>query len=186
MRGFRYDLILSCALLLALLTSGFSVAESVSPLHQAQKAGQGPMVIHSNTLEADDRKGTVTFTGGVEAKRDDFTVYCNKMVVYYEKAPAKKKGTDEFATQIQKIVATENVKIIRAEGGIATGEKAVYYQQDEKLVLTGKPVVKQKENSVEGDRITLFLKENRSVVEGSSDKKVRAVIFPKQDKGQGL
>jgi len=185
MRGVRYGLILSFALLLPLLTSAFCAAQSASPLSQTRKSGQGQMVIHSNTLEADDKKGTVIFAGDVEAKRDDFTVYCNRMVVYYEKSPGKKDG-EEFATRVEKIVATENVKIVRAEGGIATGEKAVYYQQDEKLVLTGKPVIKQKNNSVEGDRITLFLKEDRSVVEGSSDKKVRAVIFPGQDKGQGL
>jgi lipopolysaccharide export system protein LptA len=165
------------------LTAWFIPARS-EPLIQTQKADQGPMVIHSNTLEADDKKGTVVFAGDVEAKRDDFTVYCHEMVVYYEKSSGK-KGAEEVATRIDKIVATGNVKIVRAEGGTATGEKAVYYQQDEKLVLTGKPVVKQKDNSVEGDRITLFLKEDRSVVEGSSDKKVRAVIFPGQDKGQG-
>jgi lipopolysaccharide export system protein LptA len=184
MNSFRYALILFYAIL-SLAPSGVSPARSEAPPNQAQKAGQGAMVIHSNTLEADDKKGIVIFTGEVDAQRDDFTVYCHKMVVYYEKSPAK-EGSEEFGARIDKIVATGNVKIVRAEGGIATGEKAVYYQQDEKLVLTGKPVVKQKDNSVEGDRITLFLKENRSVVESSSDKKVRAVIFPTKDKGQGL
>jgi lipopolysaccharide export system protein LptA len=184
MSGFRYSLMLFCVILLS-PTLWFGPVQSQSPSNQAQKTGQGPMVIHSNTLEADDKKGTVIFTGEVEAKRDDFTVYCHKMVVYYEKS-SDKKGTEEFATRIEKIVATGDVKIVRAEGGIATGQQAVYYQQDEKLVLTGNPVVKQEGNSVEGDQITLFLKEDRSVVESSSDKKVKAVIFPKQDKGQGL
>lgn len=184
MNSFRYTLILFCAIL-SLALSEASPARSEAPLNQAQKADQEAMVIHSNTLEADDKKGIIIFTGEVDAQRDDFTVYCHKMVVYYEKSPAKER-TEEFGGRIEKIVATGDVKIVRAEGGIATGEKAVYYQQGEKLVLTGKPVVKQKDNSVEGDRITLFLKENRSVVESSSDKKVRAVIFPTKDKGQGL
>ena len=184
MNRFRYALIL-CLGLLSLALSGVNSARSEMPINKGQKVGQGAMVIHSNTLEADDKKGVVIFTGEVEAKRDDFTVYCHNMTVYYEKSPAK-EGTEEVAARIEKIVAIGNVRIVRAEGGTATGEKAVYYQQDEKLVLTGKPVVKQKDNSVEGDRITLFLKENRSVVESSSDKKVRAVIFPTKDKGQGL
>jgi len=183
MRRINHSLILCCALLLS-QAAGFSPAQSEVPLKQDRKVGQGAMVIHSNTLEADDKKGIVVFTGEVDAQRDDFTVYCHKMVVYYEKSPAK-KGSEDFSAQIEKIVASGNVKIVRAEGGIATGENAVYYHQDEKLVLTGKPVVKQNDSSVEGDRITLFLKENRSVVESSSDKKVRAVIFPNQDKGQG-
>lgn len=183
MRGIGYSLIFCCAILLS-QAAGFCSAQPEPPLTQAREAGQGAMVIHSNTLEADDKKGIVVFTGEVDAQRDDFTVYCHKMVVYYEKSPAK-KGTEEFAAQIEKIVASGNVRIVRTEGGVATGENAVYYQQDEKLVLTGKPVVKQDESSVEGDRITLFLKENRSVVESSSDKKVRAVIFPRQDKRLG-
>jgi len=142
------------------------------------------MVIKSNTLEADDKKGRITFTGDVEAKRDDFTLYCHEMVIYYETSPGKKES-EEPSTRIKEIVAKGHVKIIRTEGGIATGEQAVYYQADEKLVLTGKPIVKQKDNSVEGDRITLFLKEDRSVVESSSDTKVKAVIFSGQGVGKG-
>ena len=102
----------------------------------------------------------------------------------YEKS-SDQKETEKVSARIDRIVATGAVKIIRAEGGVATGEKAVFYQKDEKLVLTGKPVVKQGEDFVEGDVITLFLKENRSIVESAGDKKVRAVIFPKQEKGKG-
>ena len=157
---------------------------SASPLKKTQKKDQGPMVIKSKTLEADDKKKKITFAGDVEAKRDDFTVLCNKLVVLYEK-PSEQKETEKVSARIDRIVATGAVKIIRAEGGVATGEKAVYYQKSEKLVLTGKPVVKQGEDFVEGDVITLFLKENRSIVESAKDKKVRAVIFPKQEKGKG-
>jgi len=155
-----------------------------SPLKKTPKKAQGPMVIKSKTLEADDKKKRITFEGNVEAIRDDFTVLCNKLVVLYEKSSESEKSEDVSAS-IDKIIATGSVKITRAEGGVATGEKAVYYQKGEKLVLTGKPVVKQGEDFVEGDVITLFLKEDRSIVESAKDKKVRAVIFPKQEKGKG-
>jgi lipopolysaccharide export system protein LptA len=158
-------------------------ALSAGPLAKTQKKSQGPMVIKSKTLEADDKKKQVTFAGDVEGKRDDFTVFCQKLVVYYEKA-GEQKESEQVSARIDKIVATGAVKIIRAEGGVATGEKAVFYQKGEKLVLTGKPVVKQGEDFVEGDVITLFLKEDRSIVESDKDKKVRAVIFPKQEKGK--
>ena len=142
------------------------------------------MVINSKTLEADDKKKRVTFEGDVEAKRDDFTVLCQKLVILYKES-TEQKESKEVSARIDRIIATGAVKIIRAEGGVATGEKAVFYQKDEKLVLTGKPVVKQGEDFVEGDVITLFLKEDRSIVESAKDKKVRAVIFPKQEKGKG-
>ena len=161
---------------------GFSgTALSADPKAKAEKKSQGPMVITSKTLEADDKQKQVIFAGDVEGKRDDFTVFCQKLVVYYEKA-AEQKESEKTSARIDKIVATGAVKIIRAEGGVATGEKAVFYQKGEKLVLTGKPVVKQGEDFVEGDVITLFLKEDRSIVESNKDKKVRAVIFPKQEK----
>ncbi|MCD6305615.1 MAG: lipopolysaccharide transport periplasmic protein LptA [Deltaproteobacteria bacterium] len=169
-----------------LVLSGPASARATPPTQSApQLDQQDAMIIQSNTLEADDKNGIVTFAGDVEAKREDFTVYCRKMVVYYVKLPSREES-ESVAGRVDRIVATGNVKIVRADGGVATGEKAVYYQEDEKLVLTGAPVVRQKDNSVEGDRITLYLRENRSVVESSSDKKVKAVIFPAKDEGQGL
>jgi lipopolysaccharide export system protein LptA len=137
-----------------------------------------PLVIKSNTLEVNDALRIVTFTGDVDAKKDDFTILCSKMLVYYEKLPGQKEG-EQGGTKIDKIVASGEVRISRAEGGVATAEEAVYYQLDDKLVLTGRPVVKQGNDFVEGDRITIFLKENRSVVESAKDNKVKATIFPR-------
>lgn len=184
MRIVTYPFFLFFAMLLS-LTFWSAPAQPASPEKKPGESSPMPIVINSKALEADNKNMTITFTGDVEAKREDFTVYCQQMVVYYEKPADKNKGADE-GTRIDKIVATGDVKIVRSEGGVATGKKAVYYQRDEKLVLTGQPVVKQGDNSVEGDRITLFLKEDRSVVESSGDKKVRAVIFSKQKKQQGL
>jgi lipopolysaccharide export system protein LptA len=178
--GFYSVLVLTGLILLWVLSVP---ALSAGPKEKAKKKDQGPMVIKSKTLEADDKKKQVTFAGDVEAKRDDFTVHCQKLVVLYEK-PEEQKETEKVSARIDRIIATGAVRIIRAEGGVATGEKAVFYQKDEKLVLTGKPVVKQGEDFVEGDVITLFLKEDRSIVESDKDKRVRAVIFPKQEKGK--
>lgn len=184
MRYLKHTLLLFFATMLSLTMWSYP-AQAASLENQAKKGESKPIVINSTTLEADNKKKIVTFTGEVEAKMENFAAYCHKMVIYYVEAP-EKKGPEETATRIDKIVATGEVKIVRAEGGVATGKKAVYYQLDEKVVLTGDPVVRQENNFVEGDRITLFLKEDRSLVEGSQDKKVRAVIFPGQEKGQGL
>ncbi|MBC8357801.1 MAG: hypothetical protein H8E54_02490 [Candidatus Aminicenantes bacterium] len=138
-------------------------------------------VIRSKTLEVNDKLKVITFTGDVNAKKGDFIVNCQKMLVYYESSSADEK-TGDVETKINKIIAAGQVKINRAQGGMATAEKAVYYQQDEKMVLTGNPMVKQGKDFVEGDRIIMFLKENRSVVESLENKKVKAVIFQKTDK----
>jgi len=84
--------------------------------------------------------------------------------------------------KIEKIIAKGDVKITRSSGGLATAEEATYYWDEERVVLTGKPVVQQGEDFVEGTIVTLLLKENRSIVEGSGETRVRAVISPRSEK----
>jgi len=188
MKGLRRGiLVLSCLFLAAVTASGAARAQTLKD--QLGSTGPGPLVIHSKQLELDDAAGTVIFKGEVSAKKDEFEMTCQRMTVHYEKSDqggaAAKGGTPgEARTQIQKIVASGKVHIQRAQGGEATADQAVYYDQEEKIVLTGKPVVKQGEDFVEGDRITILLKENRSIVESSGDSKVKAVIHRAVERGK--
>ncbi|MBW1722496.1 MAG: lipopolysaccharide transport periplasmic protein LptA [Deltaproteobacteria bacterium] len=137
------------------------------------------IVIKSDTLELDDGRKTVSFIGRVEAVKDNFRIECRKIIVTYL------SGSDVSGMEknkIDKIVATGNVKIVRKEGGIATAEKAVYYQGEEKIVLTGNPRIVRGEDSIEGERVILFLNDKRSIVEGSGEQKVRAVFSPRREK----
>ena len=172
--------ILSVTVLIAgLMLAGFSWAQSKPKGGEISQSE--PIIVKAKTLEWDNEQERVTFTGNVHAKMEGFTVDCWKMEVYYEGTPEKKNSAGGD-TKIKQIVAMGKVKINRTEGGEAASEKAVYYGQDEKLILTGNPVVKQGKDFVEGERITIFLKENRSVVEGSEEKRVKAIIFPREKK----
>jgi len=53
-----------------------------------------------------------------------------------------------------------------------------------KIVLTENPSVQQGRDVVEGHKIIILLNENRSIVEGSETKRVKATIFPKEEKGK--
>ncbi|MBW1703623.1 MAG: lipopolysaccharide transport periplasmic protein LptA [Deltaproteobacteria bacterium] len=165
--------------LFGLLLPCFAGSETLK--EELGKGGSKEMVIKSNKLEVDDNRKVVIFTGDVDAKREDFVINCKKLVVFYKSLPGSKEP-GKGKTEVDKIVATGHVKITHAQGGSATAEKAVYYQRDEKVVLTQNPVVKRGNDFVEGDRITMYLKENRSVVESSGDRKVRAIIYPKSKK----
>lgn len=149
--------------------------------NKTKKVDGNQITVRSNSLEVDNKKRIVTFSENVEAKTPDFTIHCQKMLVhYFDKSSLQYSGKEEI--EIDKIIATGDVKINRSEGGVATAEKAVYYRNDEKVILTGNPMVRQGNDFLEGSKITLFLKEKRSIVEGSENRKIRAVLFPKGKK----
>lgn len=179
MRGISYRGILLIILFNLLFPA--TGQTQVSQKEESQKADASAIVIKSQSLEVDNRKRIVVFSGQVDAKKEDMTINCEKMIVYYMDQPAEKES-EKTDVRIDKIVATGKVKISRPDGALAMSEKAVYYENDEKVVLTGRPVVKQGNDFVEGSRITLYLKEKRSTVEGSEKEKVRAVLHPRSEK----
>jgi lipopolysaccharide export system protein LptA len=140
-----------------------------------------PMVIYSDTLEANENSKVITFEGHVNAKKEDLVIESQKMRVFYESSPGPSKDGG-VKTRVEKIVSDGNVKIRSLKGGTATANQAIYYHATEKIVLMGNAVAKQEDDFVEGEKITIFLKENKRIVEGSKEKRVRAVIFPGQGK----
>jgi lipopolysaccharide export system protein LptA len=173
-------------LILLYVISGLSVIFSSSVMagdrqKMAEQIESSEIVIKSDSLEIDNKRKIVVFTGNVDARRDNFIINCQKMHLHYLSDPAEMDSGKEDL-RVDKIVATGKVKITRTNGGLAMAEQAIYYQDDERVVLTGKPVVKQGNDFVEGAKITLLLKENRSIVEGSENSKVRAVLSPKNKK----
>ncbi len=180
MRHFRYKPIFLFIIPVLSLIFPSAVLPEISQ-EEIEKADTGPMVIKSDILEIDNKRGIVIFSGNVDARRGGFIINSRKLVLYYyNQQGEKEQGTENIKTD--KIIATGKVRITRTDGGLAMAEKAVYYQNDEKVVLTGKPVVKRGNDFVEGSKITLFLKEKRSIVEGAGDKKARAVLFPRSKK----
>jgi lipopolysaccharide export system protein LptA len=149
---------------------------------KSKKTNEAPIVINADSLEMDDQQKIVIFKGNVNAKEQDFVIDCEKMVLHYkDQSTGQKSETSQI--NIDKIIATGKVIITRPGGGLATAEKALYYPVEEKVVLTGKPKVQQGNDFVQGSKITLFLKESRSVVESTKGDKVRAVYFPRSGKG---
>jgi len=71
------------ALLLSFWVLLFAPGANGQSLKKALGDSQGqPIVIKSNSLEFDHQQKMVTFSGNVDAKRDDWTIVCQKMVVY--------------------------------------------------------------------------------------------------------
>lgn len=83
------------------------------------------------------------------------TLSSDSMIVFYD-PPGK---------GIKQIEALGNV-IVRKEGRVAHSKRAFYYSKEEKIVLTGDARIVEKDNQLGGERITLFMRDDRSIVEG--------------------
>jgi len=167
-RKFPYILILPLLILL------YSNPVFPQPLLDKMVIGDtsGSIEISSdNGFEIDNKRYMMIFIGNVEAVKDDITIKCQRLELFYENLSENNDPGGEGKVKILEIVATEDVRISRPDGGIATAEKAVYNKKDEKVVLIGNPVFKQGSDSVEGSeesRIILFLNEGRVIMEGPS------------------
>ena len=171
------------SVLFGLLWPVVTFSETSQKNNENENAEARPILIKSQRLEMNNMLKVVTFTGDVKANYDNFIIDCDKMIAYYVNMPDQQEKEKE-TLNIDKIVAMGNVIINRAEGGVATAEEATYYQEDERIILTGNPTVKQGNDVVKGERITIFLKEDRSVVEGSEEQKVTVTISPRPKKGK--
>jgi lipopolysaccharide export system protein LptA len=118
--------------------------------------------INSNYMEMIDAKKMIIFTGDVVAKRGDVTLYTEKLDVYYQENPDTRKKEMDY------MIATGNVKVIQNEK-TAIGEMARYSKKEDMIVLEGKPaiIIEKGENQVTGSKITFYLKENKSFIEGN-------------------
>jgi lipopolysaccharide export system protein LptA len=134
----------------------------------------------SQKMTFKNQESQAVFDGAVVLTRGTLVVYSDRMVVSFRnqeagtdpkagKPPATPaKGPETVSNRaVTQIEATGRVKIER-DAGNATCRKAVYYRDEDKIVLTGDPVAWDKGTRVSGKRITMFLAEDRTVVEGGS------------------
>ena len=155
-----------------LLMGLVAIAQGAPPVKGAHS--DQPISIKSNELFTDSKNRTATFSGKVTARQGDMTLYADRLVVHY-----KQEGGD-----IDRVEAFGNVKVVQGDR-LATANEGVYFNSEQKIVLTGDPKVYQGSDMVSGKVITYYVNEERSVVTGSADSRVEAVIHPKDKKNKG-
>lgn len=104
-----------------------------------------------------------------------------------EKAPAagdkvengSATGEPTASQKIDYIEFTGDVKVT-SKDRLATADKAIFYQKEQKITLHGHPVATQGQDRVEGNLITIYLQQSLSIVEGGSGTPVQAVLFPEK------
>jgi len=130
-----------------------------------------PIEITAQRLEVLQQQRQSIFTGDVVAIQGDMTLHADKLII----------SLQESEDQIDQLEAIGGVRVIQLDR-VATADKAVFKQELEVVILTGHAVVTEGKNTVSGDKITLFMQENRVVIKGSEKNRVKAVIVPEKKK----
>ena len=126
--------------------------------------------ITSRTMTTEGKSQRTTFEGNVVLTKGELVIRSDHMVVTFDKKDQHdqdQETEEETTNQIKRIEAIGNVIIERSDGKATCG-RAVYYKDEEKMVLTESPVAWQKGTKVTGTRMTMFIEEDRSIVEGGS------------------
>lgn len=173
-------LLLTVSLSFLILFSGISSAEDQKPVQKkktAESAGKsdssktrvkGPVTITSETLTADNQAHTALFEKNVIAKTAEMTMSADWMLVYY---------TDPGG-DITRIESKGNVKV-QKEDKVMTSQEATYFADSpERIVFAGSPRAFDGLNVVSGTKITYFVDDDRSFVEGGS----KVIMKSRQDK----
>lgn len=129
-----------------------------------------PIDITSDRLEADDVARRVSFVGHVVVRQGDVSLYARQVTVHY----------GEKRQDVERLEAVGEVRIVQGER-IATAQNAVMYNLEKKIVLSGAAQVLQGQDSVQGEEITVFLEQDRSVVSGQQGGRVKAVFHPRRE-----
>lgn len=187
---------ISVLLLSAVLVGSTSAAPSTESgnLKRSVEAPGVPTTITSKKMTVRNQDSQAIFEETVVLTRGPLSVHSDKMIVLFttrtrDPLQSAVGGTDHHETvrnssapkehatvttmsnrSVSRIEATGDTHRvqIKYENGNATCQKAVYFVDGEKIVLTGDPVAWEKGTRVSGKQITIFLAEERSVVEGGS------------------
>jgi len=185
-------LVLVFSLLGALCYSTLPVfAQDILQGLKGKEGKGGPIEITSDRLDAFNENKMVVFSGNVIAVQEDKTIYADTLNIFYKKEPdarskaqtkplAKpeaKKNPEAAGGELDRIEAVGNVRIVQ-QNRLVTGDKAVYIQNEQKIIVTGNPVLKEGDNIIKGERVVVLLDENKGIVESSKQKRVTAVINP--------
>jgi len=180
-RGIMEFVLLSCFLIgttqLGLAADKAKKADSNATQQQGLLQNDAPIHIASDRMEVDQNDKLVTFEGHVVVQQKELTITGKLMRVYILQEDTSSDSNK--ADRIDRIEVEGDVKISQQDK-IATADKAVYYHDQQKIVLMGNPQFSQGQDTIKGRLITLYLPEQRTVVEGGENTPVHAVLYPER------
>ena len=160
-----------------------SVQAKDNPVKINKINSKEPIEIVSDRMDAFNEKKLVVFSGNAVATQGDKEIKSDRLLLYYKKEAGKKDKVDakevEGTGDLEKIEAKGNVVVTQKER-VATGDEAVYFQDSGQIIMTGNATLRDGKNLIKGDKVTVFVNEDRGVVESDPKKRVKAVIYPQE------
>jgi lipopolysaccharide export system protein LptA len=118
-------------------------------------------------VEAYWKENLIVFKGNVIARQKDIVIYADSVEAVII----------EDGRGIEKVIAGGNVKIQQGLR-VANCQKAIFYNVEQKVVMTGDPRVSEGDNIVSGDEIIFDIEKNRVDVRGGPSGRGKAKIQP--------
>ena len=132
-----------------------------------------PVTVDADRMERFGKESLVIFTGNVVARQNNSVQYADRMEVYL----------DEKGDRILRTVSTGSVRIITRDCRTGTAKRAEFYDLEQRVVLLGSARVWQDDNVVSGETITIFLSQDRSLVQGGKQERVKAIFYSRDGQG---
>jgi lipopolysaccharide export system protein LptA len=132
--------------------------------------------VEARTMEFDFKKGQLLYEGDVHVRHGEVKMDADRLqVTFVPKHPDK----------VEKIEASGRVRVLH-QTETASGRLGIYDPGHATITLTGDARLGSGPNTVQGERVVVYLDEGRAVVEGGTSGPVRAYIEPKSDSLKGL
>ncbi len=150
----------------------FVLLASAATLHaeDVSLSSKNPIKIESDYMKYNGTDRISIFTGNVTVTDGAMRMTADSMDVYFD-------DKDE----VKEIFSQGNVKIEK-EGLLTLSDKARFYSAEKKAVLTSNVRVWQGDNYLEGEKVTLYNENNKIFVDRGTNKRVKIIIAPKEEK----
>ncbi len=167
----KIHFILTLLLIIGFMIPGAGVSQGLLKKNSEGNEDK-PIEINSDRMRSEDGGKKIIFSGNVIGTWGDLTINSDILEIY---------NSDTDKSQTDEIVAIGNVFITRDKKR-AKGDRAVYLDKLQKIILTGKPhaTAWEDKNIIEGKEMIFLLEQDRFVV----NQRVRMKLFPKKKQTQ--
>ena len=123
-----------------------------------------PIEILADTMEWNNQLGQAVAIGNAKAIQGESIIKADKIIAVLDKTDNQK---------ITKLLANGNVEFLK-DKQLATGDKAIYHLDQEKVIITGNVKLERDNNIVKGEKLIIDFLTGLSKIEGSrSNQKVK-------------